>query len=171
MKTLTILLLLLIGPVFLAGCQSDADFVNCGNGVIETGEACDGTELDPENDTCAKNGLGPGNIRCSSDCTLDLSSCSAMSCDPVTQTGCNAPFACYVTNTSGDVGCIPASTGALDQSCSAATYCEPGLVCGFGYDGKCHKLCWNAGDCTGIGTTGSCNTTLIPLDGDLGFCL
>jgi hypothetical protein len=47
----------------------------CGNGVIDTGEQCDGTNLDGE--TCASLGYGGGVLAClASTCTYDTSMCN-----------------------------------------------------------------------------------------------
>jgi hypothetical protein len=45
----------------------------CGNGVIDSGEQCDGTNLN--NQTCAAFGYTSGNVSCNSDCTLNTSGC------------------------------------------------------------------------------------------------
>lgn len=47
--------------------------LSCGNGVVDTGEQCDGTSLN--NQTCASFGYTGGTILCNSDCTLNLSQC------------------------------------------------------------------------------------------------
>lgn len=46
----------------------------CGNGVAEGIEACDGDVI-ANGVTCAGLGLGGGNLGCSSDCKLDLTTC------------------------------------------------------------------------------------------------
>jgi hypothetical protein len=46
----------------------------CGNGVREVGEACDGLDLGQA--ACADLGLGGGPPRCTYDCTLDPTSCA-----------------------------------------------------------------------------------------------
>ncbi len=90
-------------------------------------------------------------------------------CDPVAQTGCSAPFACYISNASGELGCLPVSTGALGDACNTGAYCAPGLVCAFGYDTLCHKLCRENSECTGIGS-GNCNKSIVTLEDGLGVC-
>jgi hypothetical protein len=61
------------------GCGSDDDkkpASKCGNGTIDDGEDCDGTNLDSE--TCATVGMGTatsGTLACTSTCTFDLSGC------------------------------------------------------------------------------------------------
>ena len=45
----------------------------CGNGIIDEGEACDGTEL--ANETCQTQGFNSGTLSCSETCELDLTAC------------------------------------------------------------------------------------------------
>lgn len=45
----------------------------CGNGQIEQGEECDGSDLDGQ--TCESLGQAPGSVACTADCRLDLSGC------------------------------------------------------------------------------------------------
>jgi hypothetical protein len=47
----------------------------CGNGVVETGEQCDGADLSGQ--TCVGLGQGPGTLRCLQNCTFDLSLCES----------------------------------------------------------------------------------------------
>jgi len=48
----------------------------CGNDIVETGEACDGTDF--AGMTCASFGQPAGHLTCTSECTLDLSQCRAV---------------------------------------------------------------------------------------------
>ena len=50
----------------------------CGNGVAETGEECDGADLGGA--TCGSEGFYCGILSCDVDCTLDTSGCVAGSC-------------------------------------------------------------------------------------------
>lgn len=52
----------------------------CGNGIVETGEDCDGGDL--AGATCSSLGFDSGTLACTSSCTFDTSSCSAGSCEP-----------------------------------------------------------------------------------------
>ncbi len=47
----------------------------CGNGVIETGEQCDGSALGGQ--TCVSRGFTGGSLSCNSDCTFNTSSCTS----------------------------------------------------------------------------------------------
>ncbi|MCP4916663.1 MAG: hypothetical protein GY913_07040 [Proteobacteria bacterium] len=51
-----------------ATCDAD-----CGNGTVDSGEDCDGTDMD--SNTCLTEGYDSGSISCSSSCTLDVSDC------------------------------------------------------------------------------------------------
>src|SRR3989344_7821000 len=47
----------------------------CGNNILESGEACDGTEL--AGATCTSRGFSQGTLRCNNDCSgFDTSSCT-----------------------------------------------------------------------------------------------
>jgi hypothetical protein len=167
-----ILLTFFCGLILLGGCQSEADFpAVCGNDLRESGEACDGEDLNPSQDSCEELGQGNGPVGCHDDCTLDTSSCVETAiCDPIEQTGCSGYFSCYISNTQGELGCLPTSTGALGKPCSTGAYCEPGLVCPFGYATNCYKLCRINNDCLGIGS-GTCNSSIVELETGLGVCL
>lgn len=47
----------------------------CGNGIVETGEECDGADLDGQ--TCVGLGYAGGALTCNSDCTFNTSSCTS----------------------------------------------------------------------------------------------
>ena len=59
------------------GC-SDDDSAECGNDVIETGEDCEGQDLDGR--TCQSLGLGGGVLLCSASCEYDPTRCFSTSC-------------------------------------------------------------------------------------------
>ncbi len=46
----------------------------CGNGIVESGEACDGANLNGK--SCTTQGFAEGTLSCTGSCTLDVSSCS-----------------------------------------------------------------------------------------------
>lgn len=61
------------------GVGVDAAVVdNCGNGAVDTGEECDGTNLDGE--TCVTQGHPGGTLACSATCQLDESGCDTNPC-------------------------------------------------------------------------------------------
>ncbi len=59
----------------------------CGNGLLETGEGCDGSNLNGQ--TCVTKGYNSGILGCSSNCTFDTSNCQTGG--GCTGSGCNPP--------------------------------------------------------------------------------
>ncbi len=55
--------------------NSNSNIAECGDDVVDTGEQCDGADLDGQ--TCASQSLGTGDLACSADCTFDVSDCTA----------------------------------------------------------------------------------------------
>jgi len=64
-----------------SGCTNNTGPV-CGNGVIETGEDCDGTNLGGA--SCTSLGFSGGTLSCSSTCTYDTSACTTGTCTTTT---------------------------------------------------------------------------------------
>lgn len=62
----------------------------CGNGTIDAGEQCDGTNLNGQ--TCQSQGYGGGTLACNSGCTFNTSGCTAL-CQP-TGTSCTSNTQC-----------------------------------------------------------------------------
>ncbi len=61
-----------------SGCSNNGGPV-CGNGVIETGEVCDGSNLGGE--TCVSQGFSGGTLACNGSCTgFDTSGCTSGGC-------------------------------------------------------------------------------------------
>ena len=56
----------------------------CGDGVIDPGEDCDGTDLNGQ--TCSSLGAGDGTLACTSECTFTTSGCVMVGC-PTTSLG------------------------------------------------------------------------------------
>jgi aqualysin 1 len=52
----------------------------CGNGIRESGEACDGSQLGGQ--TCTGLGFGGGTLSCSASCAYNTSACTAAMCFP-----------------------------------------------------------------------------------------
>ena len=50
---------------------------SCGNGGIDSGEECDGSDLD--GGSCVSRGYSSGTLSCNSNCTFNVSSCSSSS--------------------------------------------------------------------------------------------
>jgi len=55
----------------------------CGNGLIETGEQCDGSNMT----SCVARGYGGGVLTCNSDCTANTSKCTGIYTPPADTTG------------------------------------------------------------------------------------
>jgi len=76
--------ILLAAGLILAGCGRSRYLVNdpdgqvpptCGNGVVETGEQCDGSDLGGE--SCLTRGFESGSLGCTAQCTFDVSDCDS----------------------------------------------------------------------------------------------
>ena len=106
---------------------------SCGNGVIDSGEACDGTQLGGA--SCINLGFDTGSLTCNNDCTLDQSQCQYVDCPPNSSFETfNGDGGCYcndgyVVNAAG-TGCEAAgsnnggggSTGNDGSDCSRPSY-------------------------------------------------
>ena len=81
-----------------------APAATCGNGRIEPGESCDGTNLNGS--TCVSLGFAAGTLSCSSSCQLDAHACSGGTIKPMvvaSRTSCAAPCGVFfdATGTTG----------------------------------------------------------------------
>lgn len=54
----------------------------CGNGTVDTGEDCDGTDF--AGATCTSLGFTGGTLACSATCQFDLTGCTGTGCTPTT---------------------------------------------------------------------------------------
>ncbi len=59
-------------------CFAPTSAPTCGNGLLDSGEQCDGTNLGGA--TCTSKGFAGGTLSCSSSCTLVTSACTASPC-------------------------------------------------------------------------------------------
>ena len=59
----------------VSNCPQDCSSSLCGNGVLDSGEECDGTQLN--NKTCISFGFQSGTLACSSTCAFDDLNCSS----------------------------------------------------------------------------------------------
>ena len=147
-----------------AGCQGqvfgDSD---CGNGVVDSGEDCDGDNLAGQ--TCASLGYRGGTLRCSSVCTFDYLQCTPILCGNGTVDGteeCDGTdlgsasdcrdigyvepgeLGCHLDCTFDTSGCGPDCDNGDGLECTAGT---------MGDDGRCegsHVLagwCFIGGSC------------------------
>jgi cysteine-rich repeat protein len=154
----------------------------CGNGVLDTNEACDGANLNDR--TCVDFGFSaPGGLACASDCSLDPSGCASTCDGALLEPGEECEGNDLGGATCQDFGFASpgglACTGcALDPS-GCAIECgngvaEPGEACDgadldgadctdFGFVGATGATC--AANCSAVVTSGcaaACNGTLEP---------
>jgi hypothetical protein len=122
------------------GCSAatDSDCTNtCGNGIVETGEACDGNCPDScnDNNVCTRDTVTGSAATCSAQCT----------------------YTANATCQSGD-GCCPSGcTTANDNDCSST--CGNGVVdASETCDGNCPDSCNDNNVCTRDTVTGSAAT-------------
>ncbi len=76
----------------------------CGNGQVDPGESCDGSDL--QSATCASLGYSGGSLSCSSSCQFNVSACTGGTIKPTVvanRTSCAAPCGVFfdATSTSG----------------------------------------------------------------------
>jgi len=88
----------------------------CGNGKLEAGEPCEGTELAKTN--CAEELAGEGQLACTAQCKYDYSGCSK---PPVSSTGGGPPLE------EEEGGCSAAGAGAPERGAASL-----GIVLGLG---------------------------------------
>ncbi len=91
------------------GCSSICQYENCGNGVAEGDEYCDG--IDFWGTTCFDLGFSGGSLSCAADCFADLSGCTG---SPIPGWTCVPGY--YNAGDGCDCGC-----GIVDPDCADAT--------------------------------------------------
>lgn len=122
----------------------EPETADCGNGVVEGTEVCDGSAVS----TCTELGFDDGVVTCTVACTEDTSTCVRYSCgDGVLQ----VDEAC-------DDGSLNGQPGRCSTNCSGVT-----PACGDGIVGP-DELCDDGGN---NGAYGHCNVTC---DGVEGYC-
>jgi len=107
---------------------------SCGNGVIETGESCDGKALN--NKTCVTQGFTGGLLACSASCTFDTTNCigTPLCGNNKIDTGeeCDGTdlgkFTCVGKGyKGGTIGCTSACKYDLSK-CTPVSFCGDGKV-------------------------------------------
>ncbi len=92
LKLLTLVMVFILTALVLAGCDDDDDSSGtgeavCGNGIVEEGEQCDGSNLGNAVE-CKDLGYTRGTLGCRADCTYDVDGCSSAACgDGVVDSG------------------------------------------------------------------------------------
>jgi cysteine-rich repeat protein len=122
---------------------------SCGNGSVDSGELCDGAELDGA--TCISMGFNGGSLGCSTDClSYDSSGCSTTLCgNNILDNGevCDDGHVDECGSCNSD--CTAIGTGSM---CGDGELCPEFEVCDDGYMdacGSCNEVCSAMG-------TGSC---------------
>lgn len=121
-----------------AGCASNTS--SCGNAIIDTGEVCDGANVNGQ--TCASVGGGQGTLGCGPNCdTFETSGCAntfcgnnttepGEICDGADLTGASCQTLGYDT---GELRCLAGCNGYDESLCQSAScnndVLEPGEVC------------------------------------------
>jgi hypothetical protein len=59
-----------------SGGETGGGYSDCGNGMIDLGEQCDGANLGGE--SCSSLGEGTGEIRCTAECAFDVGMCTGI---------------------------------------------------------------------------------------------
>lgn len=114
------------------GIGDACDFVGCGNGIKESGEECDGSDLGGA--TCVSLGFTGGTLACDANCRFDLSACTWCG-NGVREPGEACDGADIGTATCADVGCTAGApqcgpTCALDySSCGGCPVCDGDGLC------------------------------------------
>ena len=151
--------LLLVSTFVAFGCGGGGDDVVCGNGVLETGEMCDGAELGSA--TCLTEGFGGGELTCTSTCTIDTSACIPLAGE-CGNGQIDGDEECDGANLNGHT-CADLGFDGGDLSCTAACQfdtrgCSKGQVdCGNGEidgDEECDGANLNGHTCADLGFDG-----------------
>ncbi|MBN2493142.1 MAG: hypothetical protein JXR96_01020 [Deltaproteobacteria bacterium] len=120
----------LVGLILAAllGCNGDEQ-PECGNGVLEQGEACDG--LDFGEQTCQGLGHDGGELWCTDRCELDEGSCHDCGADdPCAGISCSDHGRCLVFDCQAYCVCDPGYVPGADKSCKQEGSCkELGEAC------------------------------------------
>lgn len=117
----------------LSGCKAEVKIVdNCGDGVLDPGEACDGEATSAIN--CEALGFYQQSdpLVCRADCTLDLSVCSSRCGDDIIQVGFGEQ--CEGDDLSAE-SCTSLGLGVGNLGCNEfcrydTTGCEYSITCG-----------------------------------------
>jgi cysteine-rich repeat protein len=142
-----------------ANCQYDTKICECGDGVADPGEICDGADL--AGHTCPTEGFTDGVLVCTPDCDLDTSGCTtcgngvvegAEACDMGDLGGHTCQTEGY---TAGTLSCTTGCT--LDES--DCTTCGNGAL-------EMGEQCDDGNTVSGDGCSSTCTTEVVMCDPD-----
>lgn len=145
-----------------SGC-TNGNVTTCGNGTLDSGEECEGSNLNGK--TCLTQGFQSGTLSCSATCTLDTTGCIGSSGGGVTCGNGKVDYPdedCDGTNLDGatcqDVG-FTSGTLSCDSNCWFDTSKCTGKLCGNGkIDTSAYEDCdgtnLNGKTCKSLGYTG-----------------
>jgi hypothetical protein len=157
------LVTLLIGIFLFSGCTEDDPVSdNCGDGVVDVGENCDGNQL--LGNTCENNGFNEGIITCSSECNLITTGCSGKCGDGILQDveQCDGdPNASDTCISLGHHGGILACTSQCQFDTSQCLSCGDGIIQET-YEEECDGESLNNTTCVSLGRNGGtlgCNAS------------
>lgn len=140
--------------VFLgSGCRilmpiSDVEEVVCGDGRMDSAEACDGTDLGDQ--TCVSLGFSGGILSCNGDCSLNTLSCTSGACgNGVLDEGETCDPGPGATVDGCSPGCQVIDGWSCDGTPSVCTpICSDGLILG---DEECDGTNLGTATCEGAG--------------------
>ena len=93
-----------------------ATFATCGDGSVDSGEACDGSDLNGA--TCTSQGFDAGSLSCDSSCQLDSSACvNNEVCTDGTDNDLDGDTDCADSDCTGHSACLPST----ETDCSDGT--------------------------------------------------
>ncbi len=154
-------------------CPSDCHpITQCGNGIQEMGEECDGFDLGGW--TCQDLSHAPGDLQCNSNCTLDLFTCGpeflcgdgtveegeycelgllgGQTCSSLGYVSDGGSLVCNGDCTFRTGGCTPPSGAQDGAPCGDDTECEGGIC----WRNDVHGYSMTGGYCTRICEFGVC---------------
>lgn len=144
----------------LAGCAESTEEGSaknvCGNGIIETGELCDGFTFPPGSSSCEDMGFAGGELSCNASCTvLDTTGCEAASADPSDPTDSSDASDPSDTSSTSDPTDPSGETTCGDGVMEAGETCDGADLGGV----TCETLGFDSGaltcvdDCSGFDTS------------------
>ena len=114
------------GAGFSCNNQTQLCVTTCGNGIVNSGEQCDGTNLSGQ--TCVSQGFTSGTLLCNSNCQFNTTQCSTTIGNGVCDAGetcAQEPTACQghqATCSSGNI-CISGSCQSTSGGVGCTNYC------------------------------------------------